>query len=57
MSAELAIAKQVNPYGMRLIKDENFDAENMIDVSIDVDSLNERPENSKIVLPCYTTLN
>jgi len=36
MSAELAIANQLKPYGMRVIKDENFDAETMIDVTDDV---------------------
>ena len=44
MSAELAIAKQIKSYGMRLIEDTKFDAENMIDASDDV-------INSGIVLP------
>lgn len=55
MSAELAIAISVKPYGMRVIYEVDFDSETMIDVTADVAASGTIVElGTKIVIPIHT---
>jgi len=51
MSKELTSARSVVAYGMRAIKDENFNSETMIDVTLDASMNNPVSSGTKIIIP------